>query len=66
MSFQSLEDARVRIKKVINLYNNERPHSSIQMMTPEQASHMQGPLERKWKSYYKKKENKECNDGKYL
>lgn len=66
MSFQSLEDARVRIKKVINLYNNERPHSSIQMMTPEQASHMQGPLERKWKSYYKKRENKECNDGKYL
>jgi len=66
MSFQSLEDARIRIKRVIHMYNNERPHSSIQMMTPEQASHMQGPLERKWKNYYKKRENKEWKEENYF
>lgn len=59
MKFDSLEDARVQIGKVINVYNNKRPHSSIGMLTPEQAHTQQGKLERKWKNYYKKIEKQE-------
>lgn len=38
--------------KIIDLYNNERPHSSIDMMTPNQAHSMNGTLRRRWKNYY--------------
>lgn len=39
----------------IGFYNEERPHSSIGMLTPNQAHSMVGYIPRKWKSYYKQK-----------
>ncbi|MCH2449339.1 MAG: IS3 family transposase [Gracilimonas sp.] len=39
----------------IEFYNQLRPHSSIERLTPEQAHSKTGPLQRKWKNYYKKK-----------
>lgn len=39
----------------IAFYNQVRPHSSIERLTPDQAHSKTGPLERKWKNYYHKK-----------
>ena len=58
MRLKSLKDAMVHIKNIIDIYNSERPHSSIEMLTPEQAHLENGPLKRLWKNYYRRKEEK--------
>lgn len=54
MEFESLQKAHPAIKQVIYIYNQERPHSSIEMLTPQQAHNQTGHLNRLWKNYYKK------------
>ncbi len=56
MKLKSIKDAKVQIGKIIIIYNSERPHSSIEMLTPEQAHLESRPLKRLWKNYYKKME----------
>lgn len=55
-SYDSYRYAAIAIKEAINIYNNERRHSSIDMLTPREAHNMTGELKRHWKSYYHKKE----------
>lgn len=55
MQFSGTEQARRSIARVIDLYNNRRPHSSIDMMTPLEASSKKGVIRRKWKNYYSKR-----------
>lgn len=45
------------IQKSIYAYNNERPHSSCDYMTPEQAHLQNGELKKRWKNYPKQKLN---------
>lgn len=53
---QNLSDAAVGLKKAIRLYNNERPHSSVENVTPSNAhQRKQGGLNNLWKS------NEKCN-----
>lgn len=59
IKLKSLRSAIFQVKGIIEIYNNSRPHSSIQMLTPEQAHSGKGSLKRLWKNYYKKKEE-EC------
>lgn len=40
------------IEKAISIYNTKRPHSSLDMLTPEQAHLKTGPLTRRWRNYY--------------
>lgn len=49
--FYDIEEARAALHTAISFYNNERPHMSINMLTPVQASEMAGKLEKKWHSY---------------
>ncbi len=49
------QEALKAVQKVVWLYNNERPHLSCGMLTPNEAHKQQGALERKWKNYYRKK-----------
>lgn len=49
--FHSLEEAKDAIDKAIYFYNNLRPHSSLNMMTPSQATCHEGEITRCWKSY---------------
>jgi transposase InsO family protein len=51
----NIEDARKQLVKVIELYNNDRPHMSISNQTPNKA-HAQNKTnyQRLWKNYYKK------------
>jgi transposase InsO family protein len=41
-----------RISEIVNIYNNIRPHASLNYLTPESAYTENGILERKWKNSY--------------
>ena len=56
MSLKNVVDAKKAVKQIINIYNSERPHSSVQMLTPNQAHQMTGTLKRLWKTYKRKKQ----------
>lgn len=47
----SMDEAHSAISKAIDFYNNERPHMSIDMMTPSEAAHCVGELVKRWPSY---------------
>ena len=51
--FKGFQDAYVRVAQVINLYNNKRPHLSLNYQTPAQAYLETGEQVRVWKNYYK-------------
>ena len=57
--FMGYEDALKRIAQVINLYNNKRPHLSLNYKTPAQAYLETGEQVRVWKNYYKANKPKE-------
>lgn len=40
------------VKKIIKIYNDYRPHSSIDYLSPSVAHQMKGQLKRRWKNYY--------------
>lgn len=49
-TFPSYEVAKWLIEKAIKVYNAKRPHSSCQMLTPDKAAEMVGPLKKTWKT----------------
>ena len=57
LKFNNIGQARSAIDRVISIYNQVRPHSSLEMKTPCFAHTNECVLKRKWKNYYKKKEN---------
>lgn len=57
MDLKNLAEAKKAVKQIINLYNNQRPHTSIEMLTPAQAHQTTGTLKRLWKKYKRKKQN---------
>ena len=59
MTLKNKIEAKNAVKQIINIYNTERPHSSIEMLTPNQAHLMTGVLKRLWKAYKRKKLNNE-------
>lgn len=50
-----LAQAQSALDKAVNLYNNERPHMSLGMLTPKQVHEQKLNPEKIWKNYYKKK-----------
>ena len=54
-NYNNFEEAAKNIDSAIGTYNNERLHSSIDMLTPQQAHHLKGVIKRRWKNYYHKK-----------
>lgn len=50
-TFTSIEQVSKAIDKAIAFYNSERPHSSIDWHTPDQAHGMSGELKRHWHSW---------------
>ena len=51
---KNLEHVQKLLKEIVLIYNDERPHMSIALLTPSQAHQLDGKLKRYWKSYYKK------------
>jgi len=54
--YDNINSAYKAVKQAINIYNTARPHSSVNMMTPEKAHLQTGSIKRRWKNYYPLKE----------
>ena len=52
--FYDIEQVRASVAKAVDFYNNQRPHMSINMMTPAEAALCEGVLEKWWVSYREK------------
>ena len=50
---RSLEEGYELLERGVFLYNYKRPHLSCNMLSPNEAHSNYGPLERRWKNYYK-------------
>lgn len=66
LCFESLEIGQKKIPEFVRFYNEERPHRSIDMLTPQQAFTMTGELKRHWKNYYRKSEKELLKQGEFL
>jgi putative transposase len=58
--FKNIEQARYEIAAAVSIYNNLRPHLSIELLTPAQAHARSGVLKKRWKNYYNPKKRKEA------
>lgn len=54
--FSTFEQAQKTVDNAIAYYNNRLPHSSIDMLTPNEAHHKKGELKKHWKWYWKEKQ----------
>ncbi|WP_237144834.1 IS3 family transposase [Pontibacter pamirensis] len=55
--------AQAAIAAAISIYNHQRPHSSVDMLTPVEAHTRTGELKKHWKNYYAIKKGKTSEDG---
>jgi transposase InsO family protein len=53
--YESFEEAQRGVAIAISIYNHERPHGSIDNLTPAMAHLQSGVLKKRWKNYYKPK-----------
>jgi len=62
--FRSFPEALSAVERAVMVYNFQRPHLSIEMLTPAQAHLQTGRLRRFWKNYYSKAktDQKEATD----
>lgn len=49
--FHSIGEVVTAVAAAVDFYNNDRPHMSIDMMTPSEAAHMTGTISKRWTSY---------------
>jgi transposase InsO family protein len=54
--YTDFKAAQQDVAKAIVIYNELRPHSSCDMLTPQRAHLQTGILKKHWKNYYTKKE----------
>jgi len=59
IKIKTKEEAKEEVNKIISTYNNDRPHCSLNMLTPDQAHQRSGILEKRWKNYWKQRETQE-------
>lgn len=57
-SNRSYTDIMKMLPKVVRIYNEERPHLSIDMLTPKEAHNRTGQLKRHWKIYSRNRKQK--------
>ena len=62
--FRSFPEALSAVERAVKVYNFQRPHLSIEMLTPAQAHLQTGRLRRFWKNYYSQQQTdiKEATD----
>lgn len=56
--FKYFEEAQREVAIAISIYNHERPHGSVNNLTPAMAHLRSGELKKRWKNYYKPKSKK--------
>lgn len=57
--YQNHKEACKAVSKIINIYNQKRPHASIDYLTPDQAHMKEGYIKKRWKNYSKHLKQKE-------
>lgn len=57
--YQNHKEAKKAISKIIETYNQKRPHASVDYLTPQEAHLREGNLKKRWKQYYKPKKQME-------
>lgn len=50
-TFYSITEVADNVDSAVEFYNNSRPHMSLDMHTPAEASRMRGPIRRRWNSF---------------
>ncbi len=55
-SYANINVAYKSVEQAIGIYNTLRPHSSVDMLTPEKAHQRTGDLRRRWRNYYPQRE----------
>ena len=64
IKFHSIVEVRRAMKRAVEFYNNERPHMSLNNMTPREAASCRGKMQKKWTSYREKYlESLEISEG---
>ena len=58
-NYDNFKLATEGLKNGVQIYNYERPHSSIDMLMPIVAHSMTGPIKKRWKNYCKERKQKE-------
>ncbi|MDR0969805.1 MAG: integrase core domain-containing protein, partial [Lentimicrobiaceae bacterium] len=60
----NIKEAKALLNRVIQLYNEDRPHMSINNLTPNQIHHAKKTIETEklWKNYYQKTLPLQSND----
>lgn len=53
--YPNIKQARGAAVIAIDIYNRLRPHSSVDMMTPEKVHTQTGPIKRRWRSLFKRR-----------
>lgn len=48
-AYPNAEPAKADIQRAINIYNEKRPHRSLNMMMPTEAHNLTGYIPKKWK-----------------
>ena len=48
--------AKEEVYRIISIYNEDRPHDSLDLFTPNQAHKHSGELKKHWKNYWKQGE----------
>lgn len=61
--YPNFKKAKEATGDAIRIYNHLRPHSSVDMLTPEKAHTQSGEIRRRWKSYYKTAAKEVVMDG---
>lgn len=51
VTFRSIQEVISSVAEAVLFYNNERPHMSINMMTPAEAAQCVGEITKRWTSY---------------
>jgi putative transposase len=51
-AYLNIDRAKSSAKIAVDIYNRMRPHSSVDMMTPEKAHTQTGPIKRRWRSLF--------------
>ena len=51
--YPNFKQARQAVTAAIDIYNKHRPHSSVDMMTPEKAHTQTGQIKRRWRSLFR-------------
>lgn len=54
MKLKSLSEATKQLEQIIRIYNQDRPHSSLDMKTPEYAHNQTCSFKKHWRNYYNK------------